>query len=55
MGFIKTHAVRLYAVAVAALALTAHYVPGLPSDLLLGVIAATLGLGEAVQRVESAK
>ncbi|MDX2390194.1 hypothetical protein NJL88_08965 [Streptomyces sp. DK15] len=55
MGFVKDHAARLYAVVVAVLALTAHYVPTLPSALILGVVAAVLGTGEVVQRVENAK
>ncbi|MFJ7419771.1 hypothetical protein ACIQXD_14315 [Streptomyces uncialis] len=55
MTFAKEHATRLYAVLVAVLALTAHYTPSLPSALILGVAAAVLGTGEAVQRVENAK
>ncbi|MFF4531451.1 hypothetical protein ACFY1P_19545 [Streptomyces sp. NPDC001407] len=55
MTFIKDHATRIYAVAVAVLALVAHYVPSLPSALILGVAAAVLGTGEAVQRVENGK
>ncbi|MFJ7061095.1 hypothetical protein ACIQVA_25790 [Streptomyces microflavus] len=55
MTFIKTHPARLYAVVVAALALVAHYVPELPSALVLGLVAAVLGTGEAVQRAEDAK
>ncbi|MFC9739164.1 hypothetical protein ACFVKC_14760 [Streptomyces noursei] len=55
MTFVKDHATRIYAVAVAVLALVAHYVPSLPSALILGVAAAVLGTGEAVQRVENGK
>ncbi|OKI00150.1 hypothetical protein A6A06_23580 [Streptomyces sp. CB02923] len=55
MTFIREHATRLYAVAVAVLALVAHYVPALPSALILSVAAAVLGTGEAVQRVENGK
>ncbi|MFB6816275.1 hypothetical protein ACFCV8_17220 [Streptomyces sp. NPDC056347] len=55
MQFIKTHPARIYAVAVAALALVAHYVPELPSALVLGLVAAVLGTGEAVQRAEDRK
>ncbi|MFE3591957.1 hypothetical protein ACFXOY_31140 [Streptomyces niveus] len=55
MLFIKDHATRLYAVLVAVLALVAHYVPSLPSALILAVAAAVLGAGEAVQRVENGK
>ncbi|MGW3932845.1 hypothetical protein ACWECC_32840 [Streptomyces microflavus] len=55
MTFVTTHATRLYAVLVAVLALAAYYVPSLPSALILGVAAAVLGTGEAVQRVENAK
>ncbi|MCF3119701.1 hypothetical protein IPZ68_08255 [Streptomyces arenae] len=55
MHFVKTHPARIYAVAVAALALAAHYFPGLPSALVLGLVAAVLGTGEAVQRTEDKK
>ncbi|MET9602575.1 MULTISPECIES: hypothetical protein [Streptomyces] len=55
MTFVKTHATRLYAVLVAVLALVAHYVPALPTVLILGVAAAVLGTGEAVQRIEDGK
>ncbi|MGW2425070.1 hypothetical protein ACWC0C_38510 [Streptomyces sp. NPDC001709] len=55
MQFIKTHPARIYAVAVAALALVAHYVPELPSALVLALVAAVLGTGEAVQRTEDGK
>ncbi|MFI9721537.1 hypothetical protein ACIHFE_18100 [Streptomyces sp. NPDC052396] len=55
MELIKEHATRLYAVLVAVLALVAHYVPTLPTALILGVAAAVLGTGEAVQRVENGK
>ncbi|MEV0445459.1 hypothetical protein AB0I84_08130 [Streptomyces spectabilis] len=53
--FIRTHPARIYAVAVAALALVAHYVPELPTALVLGLVAAVLGIGEAVQRAENGK
>ncbi|GLW03700.1 hypothetical protein [Streptomyces lavendulae] len=55
MTFVKTHATRLYALLVAVLALVAHYVPALPTVLILGVAAAVLGTGEAVQRIEDGK
>ncbi|MBC3987821.1 hypothetical protein H8N00_02635 [Streptomyces sp. AC563] len=55
MQFVKTHPARIYAVAVAALALVAHYVPELPGALVLGLVAAVLGTGEAVQRAEDRK
>ncbi|WP_446038830.1 hypothetical protein [Streptomyces sp. SID1121] len=55
MEFVKSHAARLYTVAVAVLALVAHFVPSLPSPLILGVVAAVLGTGEAVQRLEDRK
>ncbi|MFJ2783675.1 MULTISPECIES: hypothetical protein [unclassified Streptomyces] len=55
MHIIRTHPARIYAVAVAALALAAHYVPELPSALVLGLVAAVLGVGEAVQRTEDRK
>lgn len=53
--FIKVHATRLYTVVVSVLALIAHFVPALPSALILGVVAAVLGTGEAVQRLEDRK
>ncbi|MEU7160338.1 hypothetical protein [Streptomyces chrestomyceticus] len=53
--FVQTHPARIYAVAVAALALVAHFVPSLPSALVLGLVAAVLGTGEAVQRTEDGK
>lgn len=54
MSFVRFHAARLYALAVAVLALVAHFVPELPSALVLGVVAAALGVGEAVHRVTGA-
>ncbi|MFE5896864.1 hypothetical protein ACFQ67_05500 [Streptomyces sp. NPDC056488] len=55
MQFISKHPARIYAVAVAVLALVAHYRPELPSALVLGLVAAVLGVGEAVQRTEDRK
>ncbi|MFI9228620.1 hypothetical protein [Streptomyces rimosus] len=55
LTFIHTHSTRLYAIAAATLALVAYYVPGLPTELILALAAATLGTGEAVQRIENAK
>jgi hypothetical protein len=55
MSFVKDHAARFYAVLVALVALAAHFVPDLPSELILAVAAALLGLGEGVQRLEDAK
>ncbi|MFE9120884.1 hypothetical protein [Streptomyces sp. NPDC007172] len=55
MQFIKTHPARIYAVLVAALALVVHYLPDLPSALILALAAAILGTGEAVQRTEDSK
>ncbi|MEU3713608.1 hypothetical protein [Streptomyces catenulae] len=55
MEFVQKHAARIYTVAVAVLALVAHFVPSLPSALILGVVAAVLGTGEAVQRLEDRK
>lgn len=55
MQFVKAHPARIYAVLVAALALVVHYVPELPSALILGLAAAVLGTGEAVQRAEDRK
>ncbi|QMU72128.1 hypothetical protein [Streptacidiphilus sp. P02-A3a] len=51
MDFVRAHAARIYAVVVAALALVAHYAPGIPVELVLTVVAAVLGTGELVQRV----
>ncbi|MEV7925299.1 hypothetical protein [Kitasatospora sp. NPDC088779] len=53
--FLKTHPARLYAIAATVLALVAHYVRDLPDVLILAVVAATLGVGETVQRVEDGK
>lgn len=48
---ILNNPVRLYAVAAAALALVVHYVPSLPTPLILALVAAVLGVGgEAVRR-----
>ncbi|QDY79801.1 hypothetical protein [Streptomyces qinzhouensis] len=55
MPFIATHPARVYAVAAASLALVVHYVPDLPSALVLGLVGAVLGLGETVQRAEDRK
>ncbi|MFF3557314.1 hypothetical protein ACFYXL_28355 [Streptomyces tsukubensis] len=55
MHVVKDHAARIYAVAVAVIALVAHFVPSLPSALVLGVVGAVLGTGEAVQRLENGK
>ncbi|MFH8405320.1 hypothetical protein ACH4FX_11190 [Streptomyces sp. NPDC018019] len=55
LTFIHTHSTRLYAIAAAALALVAYYVPDLPTELILALAAAILGTGEAVQRIEDAK
>ncbi|MEU0171590.1 hypothetical protein ABZ214_40120 [Streptomyces iakyrus] len=53
--FARTHSTRLYAIATAALSLIAYYVQDLPTGLILALIAAVLGTGEAVQRVEDRK
>ncbi|WP_411121718.1 hypothetical protein [Streptomyces sp. x-19] len=55
IDFIHDHSTRLYAIAAAALALIAHYVQDLPTGLILALVAAVLGTGEAVQRVEDRK
>ncbi|MFJ8472156.1 hypothetical protein [Kitasatospora sp. NPDC094011] len=55
MKFVTNHPARIYAVFVAALALVAHYVPSLPSALVLALVAAVLSTGEAVQRAENTK
>jgi hypothetical protein len=46
---IKNNPVRLYSIAVASLALIAFYVPTLPVVLILGLVAAVLGVGETVR------
>lgn len=53
--FIRTHNARLYSIVTAAIALLAHYVPGLPSEIILALVAAILGTGETVQRLEDHK
>jgi hypothetical protein len=45
----KFEPVRIYAIAVSALAVVAHYMPDVPTALYLGVVAAVLGLGEGVR------
>ncbi len=45
----STEPVRLFAIAAAALALVAFYVPGLPVGLILALVAAILGIGEGVR------
>lgn len=52
MSFLRANAVRVYALVASLVALVAYYLPTLPTDLILGVAAAALGVaGEAVQRV----
>jgi predicted branched-subunit amino acid permease len=46
---LKNNPVRIYSIAVAALALVAFYLPGLPVALILGLVAAILGVGEGVR------
>jgi hypothetical protein len=46
---LKLEPVRIYAVAVSALAVAAYYLPDLPVALYLGVVAAILGVGEGVR------
>lgn len=46
---LKNNPVRIMAVVSAVLALVAHYVPDLPTLLLLAIAAAILGTGEAVR------
>jgi hypothetical protein len=46
---LKNNPVRIYAVATAALALVAYYVPDIPQGLVLALVAAVLGLGETVR------
>ena len=49
MESLRNNPVRIYAVVAAALALVAHYVPDLPSPLILALAAALLGVGESVR------
>lgn len=55
--FLRDNVVRVYAFAVAVVALVLHYAPGLPGDLILGIVAAALAMvgGEAAQRLENRK
>lgn len=46
---LKNNPVRIMGVISAVLALVAHYVPDLPTVLLLAIAAAILGTGEAVR------
>ncbi|MGW2883087.1 hypothetical protein ACWDBP_44390 [Streptomyces sp. NPDC001233] len=55
IDFIHAHSTRLYAIATAALSLIAYYIQDLPTGLILALVAAILGTGEAVQRVEDRK
>lgn len=55
IDFIHAHSTRLYAIAAAALSLIAYYVQDLPTGLILALVAAVLGAGEAIQRVEDHK
>lgn len=54
LEFVRNHAVRLYAVFAAAVAVASQYVE-LPVEALLAGAAAVLGLGEAAQRTEDRK
>lgn len=51
MNSLRFNPVRLYSIAVAALAVLAHYNPDVPTALYLGVVAALLGVGEGVRAV----
>lgn len=57
MQFLQSHPARVYALAVAVLALVADFGVETHTGQVLGVVAALLGLagGEAVQRFEDAK
>jgi hypothetical protein len=52
MDRLKLNPVRLYAVAVAVMAVVAHYLPSLPTALYLGLVAAVLGVGGEVVRLK---
>lgn len=47
---IKNNPVRIYTVTIAVVALVARYVADFPTDLVLGLIAAVLGIGGEVTR-----
>lgn len=49
MDAILNNPVRLYSIAVAALALLQHYAADLPTALIGALVAAILGVGEAVR------
>jgi len=50
MGKLKLNPVRVYAIAVSAMAIVAHYAPSLPTALYLSLVAAVLGVGGEVVR-----
>jgi len=50
MAKLKLNPVRIYAIAVSAMAVVAHYAPSLPTALYLGLVAAVLGVGGEVVR-----
>lgn len=49
MDAILNNPVRIYEVAVAVMLLVTHYVQDLPVTLILGLLAAVLGLGETIR------
>ena len=55
--FVRENAARIFALVVATLTLVMEYVPELPDDKILTVIAALIALvgGEAVQRADERK
>ncbi|WP_030372883.1 hypothetical protein [Streptomyces rimosus] len=55
VDFAREHPARLYSVAASGLTLVAIYVPGLPQDALLALLAALLWGGDVVQRTENGK
>ncbi|MFE4514409.1 hypothetical protein ACFRMQ_09500 [Kitasatospora sp. NPDC056783] len=55
MKFVNTHPARLSNVLGAAVALVAYFLPSLPDALVLALVAAVLGVGEAAQRAEDSK
>lgn len=46
---LKVEPVRIYSIAVAALAIVAFYFPSLPVALIVALVAAILGVGEGVR------
>lgn len=50
-ALVRNEPVRIYSIAVAVLAVVAHYAPSVPTPLYLAVVAAVLGAGQGVRHV----